>query len=492
MKPLDLAGTLATLLVIATVSACATTPVSDRRGPTPITEKERRLGAEAAQGIRDSVGLVETGPLPSYVRAVGTRLTRQLPRQDVSYRFHVANMPEPNAFALPGGYIYVTRGLVVLIESEDELASVLAHEVAHVAARHYAKRQAQSAPLLPLRIVANLGGAATAIVSPALGRVVAGLGNLPAALYLASYSREQEREADEIGQRLTAGAGWDPTALASFMDTLSRDQVLHGSDPERRRFLASHPTSRERSAETRARADTLTRANADPIATRRELLSKLNGLLVGRSAADGVFREQRFLHPDLGFTLEFPEGWQTVNTPEVVAAREPEGRALALLELVEGNDALVAAQAFAEGGSVRITFAPQGIQIGRLRGARTAGTVGRAFNRTPIELTWIEGGGHLYRITTMTEAPERDQRALQAVSESFRLLTPRERAGITELRLRIFSVREGEDLAQLIARAGSPWTPKQAAAANALESTGSLELGRRVKLAVPEAYAPSA
>ena len=193
--------------------------------------------------------------------------------------------------------------------------------------------------MLPLQIVSALGGAATSIVSPALGRAVAGLGNLPGALVLASYGRDQEREADEVGQAMVAAEGWDPDVLGSFMDTLSREQALHGDDPARQGFLDSHPSTPERSTTARRRAASLTRATPDPIAPdHAAFLAKLDGMVVGRSASEGVFEGQRFLHANRDFTLVFPEEWETLNTRAAVAGRDAAGRGLAVLQLAEGSD----------------------------------------------------------------------------------------------------------------------------------------------------------
>src|SRR6185369_12916072 len=207
MRERVLAGAL--LLVIG--GGCAVNPVSGRPEVTLVSEaKEQELGDAEAKNVAATMGLVDDPRLTGYVRAIGDRLAKFSPRTDVAYTFYIVDMPEPNAFALPGGYVYVSRGLLALTNSEDELAGVLGHEIAHVAARHAVRRVTRAAPLA---IVTGLGAALTGIVSPTLGDLVGGVGGFAGALVLAPYSRGQENEADRLGQEFSAAAGWDPAGL---------------------------------------------------------------------------------------------------------------------------------------------------------------------------------------------------------------------------------------------------------------------------------------
>ena len=218
--------------------------------------------------------------LVSYVRAMGQRLAAQSPRKDVTYQFFVADMPEPNAFALPGGYIYVSRGLLALSNSEAELANVIGHEIGHVAARHAAQRQTRAtgvgiATMLGTILAGVAGGSDAA-------RAAAELGQAAGAGLIASYGRDQERQADEIGQKLAADTGWDPRAMSSFLATLERDTSDRLGSTPRPSYLDSHPALGERVQVTAQRAATLTLVAAAPIAKdQRDFYGRLNGILVG-------------------------------------------------------------------------------------------------------------------------------------------------------------------------------------------------------------------
>lgn len=265
--------------------------------------------------------------LAAYVQAVGAKLAAVSERPAGPWQFLVVDRPEPNAFALPGGHVYVTRGLLALANSEDELAGVLGHEIAHVTASHSTKRLGAAVATAPLAIASGLAGLAVGIVSPALGSAVAGAGELVTeGLVLAPYSREQEHEADEIGQTLAARAGYDPAALPRFLETLDREVALApGQKREGSSFFDSHPLTPDRVARTEERARQLARAAASPIAgARGAFLAKLDGLVVGEDPAQGVFQGRVFLQPELGLALDFPAGWKTRNTNEAVGALSPE------------------------------------------------------------------------------------------------------------------------------------------------------------------------
>ena len=249
------------------------------------TERENALGRQAAQEVEQSIGLVRDPELTAYIDALGQRLAQHSPRRDVTYRFHVADMPEPNAFALPGGYIYVSRGLLVIANSEAELANVIGHEIGHVAARHASQRETRS---VGVGLLSALG---TIVAGVAAGgqaaQAVSQLGQIAGAGLIASYGRDQERQADEVGQQLAAGSGWDPGAISNFFVTLERQTKLeHGERLPS--FLDSHPMTSERAQTTAARARSLTVTPAPPVAaTQRAFLHEFEDLLIGPDPGAG-------------------------------------------------------------------------------------------------------------------------------------------------------------------------------------------------------------
>ena len=314
------------------LGACATNPVTGRQELVFMSpEREAAQGRDAAAQVEREIGLVRDPKLTAYVEQIGQRLAKHSPRHDVAYHFFVADMPEPNAFALPGGYIYVSRGLLALANSEDELAGVIAHEIGHVAARHAAQRETRQMGVGILSVLGTIaagamGGADAAQMASQLGQV-AGAG------MIASYGRDQERQADQIGQDLESKAGWDPAGLADFLTTLDREGKLRTGKSRNPSFLDSHPLPGERAVVARARAAELPRGAEARIARgHKAFLDRIAGVMVGANPEEGVFRDGLFLHPGLGFALAFPPKWQTQNTRQAVAAASPRRDAVIVFE----------------------------------------------------------------------------------------------------------------------------------------------------------------
>ena len=450
---------------------------------------EQKLGDEEAKKVEQQMGLLREPALEGYVRAVGEKLAAVCERPEGPWQFEVVDEHQPNAFALPGGHVYVTRGLLGLLNSEDELAGVLGHEIAHVTARHSVKRMGAEVLTAPVTIAAGIASSALGIVSPLLGSVVAGTGQvITGGLVLAPYSREQEHEADELGQSLAARAGYDPAGLARFLRTLDRDLGLLKGEPRTFHFLDSHPLTPDRVARTEERARELTRASASPVASGRgAFLARLEGIVVGEDPARGVFEDRRFLHPELDFAIDFPAGWQTQNTNEAVGAVSPKKDAVVALRMAATDSSLekVLAEAAAEQSDVSF----ERIQVGGLRAAR-ASLSGRG---QVAEITLIEHGRNVYGVVGQSaeSVAKEYARALRATADSFRPLRASERGSIRESRLRVRAARAGETPAQIAKRTGSSWDAEHVAVANEVAVGDRFDAGWAVKLALPQAYAPS-
>ena len=476
-------------LVVGVVAGCARNPVTGRPDFVLVSRsQEQALGAQAAEKVAATIGLVTDPELVGYVGAIGARMAADAPGGG-TYQFHVADMVEPNAFALPGGFVYVSRGLLALANSEDELAGVIGHEIGHVAARHAVQRISAAAPL---GILTGIGATATGIVSPTLGGMVAGVGGTANQLVTNPYSRQQERQADEIGQELAAKGGWDPEGLPDFLHALERDEELRSGTVRSNNFFASHPSTPERYADGKKRAATLTSAARAPIALdRNDLLARLDGLVLGEDPSGGVVREQRFLHPDLDFTLVFTDGWKIVNLPHAVQAAPTDRRASMLLVLYgQGRDPMAAAAHFAEEAQVEYDEGPTALRVGELAAVRAVTRLHGRGGRVTMALTWIAHAGNVFLLIGTCAPQDEDAhlRQFAATAERFRPLTARERNSIDVLRLRIVTAEPGETPAALVARTGSIWNSKAVAVANALDQRAPMSGGQRIKIARRERY----
>ncbi len=496
------------LAAITLLIACETSinPATGRRELVFMTPaEEREIDARVARQVESEFGLVKNEALQEYVSAVGQALAVHSPRQDVIYSFQVVEMEEPNAFALPGGHIYVSRGLLMVANSEAELANVLGHEIAHVAARHAAKQDAHTKTFGLATVLGDLmsGGASEDHRAEGV-----------APDFVSRYARNQEREADRIGQDIAVAAGVDPMGMSQFLQTLDAiTRVTQGfSNP--RSYFASHPATRERIAESASSAQARRWKPGLSIApTREAYLARIDGICVGRPASEGVFEGARFLHPDLGFTLRFPAGWHQINQSSQVVGISPKRDGIVLLQLQgEGEDPQLAAQEYAEREGLQLQHETP-IRIGALAPDAGANRVGlpqtkseirppsllayRALAQIPApagavksEITWIAYDGLIYRlIGGMSPGAFRKYRGLfRKFASSFRPLTQQEIERITELRLRLGVAREGETLGELTRRTENEWDPNWTAVVNDLFVSEPLQAGQQVKIAVREPY----
>jgi predicted Zn-dependent protease len=400
-------------------------------------------------------------------------------------------MPEVNAFALPGGYIYVSRALLALTNSEDELANVIGHELAHVAARHAAQRETRA---VGVGLLSMLGAIAAGALGGADAAQVAGqIGQVAGAGLIASYSRDQEREADQLGQELCARAGWNPGAMAGFLRALERQSQLERGGPQRPGFFDSHPATPERAAAASSRGRTLPWREAERIASGRAgFLARIEGLLLGPDPAHGIFHGNRFLHADLDLGLTFPADWATQNTPSAVRAASPERDALIALELQgAGSDPQGAAAAFAAKHGLRLGEAGP-LRIGDLRAYHASAYQATQGGVMALDLTWIVHHLRVFRISCATTQEKLGsyRPLFRRTARSFQPLDADERGRFQDTRLRIATARGSETLAELSRRTGNTWSLEETAVMNAVFEFDRLEASKPVKIAAAQAYRP--
>lgn len=455
-------------------------------------EQEQAAGREAAEQVAAAMGIYADERLTAYVAAVGRRVAAHSPREEIDWRFEIIDQETPNAFALPDGHIYVSRGLLELANSEDELAGVLAHEVVHVAARHHAQQQTRATGVGLLALPALLAGA---VIGGPVGQVVQAPLLVLGAGVVASYGRDQEREADRVGQRLAAQAGYDPAALEGYLATLQRWSESQEGATREPGFFDTHPATPERLANTRHNAATLARSPVAGVAPDRDaFLRTLEGLVVGPNPAEGVFQGARFLQPDLMFSLDFPEGWETLNARSHVGAFSPDERATVVLEIQgRGSDPKAAATAMlaaiSRDAPVALLLA-DALAIAGRDAFHVEALAGGRRGTTLLHLTWIAHDGLIYLVAGVVgEGHARAHAAaLAAVGASFRPLSAAERATVRERRLRVARTRADEALAALSRRSGSVWEPGYAALVNGLAPDAAPGAGRLVKIAVEAPY----
>ena len=287
------------------------------------TAKEISIGRESHPKIVKEFG-GEYGPpeLRAYVSSVGQLLARTVERKDFPYKFTLLNSKIVNAFAMPGGYIYITRGLLALADNEAQLGAVLAHELGHITALHHARRYGQG-------ILANvLMTGAGIMVGSVAGRGLLQAGQVGTMAILRGFSRENEFESDELGVRYLSRAGYDPGAMAGFLKKLRADSQLsarlRGDSPDKVdkfNYLATHPAPIERV--NRARSMAQGAKVRSPMTAQKIYFSKIDGILYGDDPGQGLIQGRVFVHPKLRFRFEVPKGFRLVNSPSAVIGRGP-------------------------------------------------------------------------------------------------------------------------------------------------------------------------
>ena len=316
---------LSALLVVA---ACSANPATGEQSFTAFMspEREKEVGREEHPKIIKAFGGVyDDAEIGAYVANIGGRLSQHSEMPDLVWTFTVLNDAKINAFALPGGYVYITRGLLSLASNEAEIAGVLSHEIGHVTARHTAQRYSSTiATSLGLQVLGAIGSAAG--IPSAAGDVA----RLGAEVALQGYSRDQELQSDMLGVRYMTRAGYSPDAMTSFFTKLRIHQRIEGmmagkpDASEQTNIMATHPRTAERIEQAIKLAGekyTEAKANGNRL-NAKEYLSRIDGLIFGDDIAQGLVRGNSFIHPEMGIRYDVPDGFRLFNSPANVVAKK--------------------------------------------------------------------------------------------------------------------------------------------------------------------------
>lgn len=438
----------AALLCALAFAGCATNPVTGNPNFVTMSEaQEVSTGRSEDRKVREQYGVYDDPALQHYVNNIGQRLAGVSHRAGLQYQFLVVDSPEVNAFALPGGYIYITRGILAYLNSEAELAAVLGHEIGHVTARH-------SVQQLSAATAANVGAAVLQIFVPQI-RNSGGdaLINTLGSALLSGYGREHELEADRLGAEYLARTGYDPQAMIKVVGVLKNQELFdaevakaEGREPRAYHGLfASHPDNDTRLQEVVREAAKF--KSAGNRIGREEFMRGMEGMVFADSPAQGIVRNNSFYHPDLGFTLKFPAGWRVQNNAQNVAAASPGRNALIDLRSAgraEGTPTDVLRKVLKLGSGSSVT--PQ--LLGKLQAAFTETTL----SGKPTRVTVVFLGARAYAIGIQARdaaAFREHQAVMEAATNSFHAMTAQERARAKPLRLRVITAQAGQTFAAL-------------------------------------------
>lgn len=470
---------------LAGLSGCATNPVTGSSDFVLMSEQQEiALGRQYHPKVLKETPAYPDAGLAAYVQNIGAKLAAHSHRTNLVYRFTVVDSHEVNAFALPGGYIYITRGLLAYLNSEAELAAVLGHEIGHVTARHSVRQQS----------AATVSGVASAVLAGVTGVRAAGdLANVAGTALVRGYGREHELESDRLGAEYLARSGYDPQAMLRVIHVLKDQESFEiqrakeeGREPHVYHGLFStHPDNDQRLQEVVGAA----RQFANPAAKANntaEFLRHMDGLVFGDSAREGIRRGNRFYHAELDFALAFPAGWRIDNGADSLTAQSP------------GNDGLM--QFSLQDLNQRITpeaFLRTQLKLGNLQRGEAIGHDGMPgytgiaeqntpFGRLPVRYAVLYRGDQALIFAGLSKARGQpykyDTQILQTV-RSFHRLTTEERKLAEPQRIRVIRAQPGTTFAALARDSAIPNQPEaQLRLLNGRYPTGEPAPGEAVKV----------
>lgn len=448
-------------------------------------ELDKKLGAENAKIVETQIGLYQDKEMTEYIRSIGNRLVAKLEKNPFEFQFHIADDPMPNAFALPGGYIYVTKGILYLITTEDELACVLGHEIIHATNRHSIKQMRKS--ILPhmLEVPGDIVGT---VVSKDLGDLVNAPITTSNTLLLSSYSRSNEKESDAKGIELASKAGYNPTAMADILTRLSQAFEYMTDETETKSYFSSHPYTPDRVSKILKVSEKL--EWEEKLKISENFPFPLDGILFGKNPAMGFFKGQNFLHPDLNFSFTFPDDWETSNQATAVIGIHEDRRAGIFLGL---EDASLSAEQHAK------KFEKQ---LKKEHDQKPAISEPRTINGNPgylitiedksdkeamyIHMLWVKMSGKLFKLIGF--GPRSVEPDLKKAVKSLRPLTSAQLNSIEVRNVRIVNSKKGETISELSKRTNNVVNPTVTSIINGIEENTIFDDKQAVKIIVKEKY----
>ena len=461
---------------------CATNPVSGKRQVVLMSEEqELAMGREADPQIIAQFGLYEDARLQKFITDKGQAMAAISHRPNIPYEFKIVDSEVINAFAVPGGFVYFTRGIMAHFNNEAEFAGVLGHEIGHIAARHSVEQQRNS-------ILSQIGLIAGIIFSPELAQFAEplsqGLG-----LMMLKFGRDAERESDKLGVEYSTKIGYDAHQMAQFFSTLERKGAESGTT-ELPNFLSTHPNPGERLQTVHQLATEWQRQLnlTDPKVGRNSYLQLIDGLIYGEDPKGGYKENNMFYHPQLKFQFATPQGWGYQNTPQAVQFAAPDGKALMILQLAPG----ASLQEAANGVLQQYKLVVQESREVTINGLRALAVVadqqpqqqGQQASVRTLSY-FIQFGGNIYHIMGVSAINTFNQYVptFNNTMQSFRELTDASKINKKPQRVRIRTAAQSTTLEQALRSNGTPANRmEELAILNGMKLSDNLPAGTMFKV----------
>ncbi|HET9228434.1 MAG TPA: M48 family metalloprotease [Thermoanaerobaculia bacterium] len=466
---------LASLLISALLlSGCTLNPATGGHQLNFFGEEsEIEMGREADAEIVTTVGIYDDPLLQAYIQDLGMEIAAASERPHLPWSFKILDDPAVNAFALPGGFIYVTRGLMAHMGSEAELASVIGHEVGHVTARHGVNQMSKG-------ILASVGLGVAAILDEDLA-AWAFAGQVGLSLLFLHYGRDDERQADDLGLRYSVRAGYDPREMPELFRVLDAVSKVEGAG-DLPSWLASHPDPGARRKRIEEQVAAMEGDFSTAKVERDSYLERLDGMVYGDDPQEGFFEGNAFLHPGLRFRIEFPDGWDTTNQDDSVSAQGPDGEALVQVTVSDKETRDEAEEEF---------FSEDGVSQGRSWENRVHG-LPASWSRLEYKegeselrgtVAFIEHGDSIFQVLALSESAgwDEQQETMEETIGSFSRLDDPKALGARASRVRVVRLKEDMTVEQFAEEFPSDAELEMVALVNHVQPGGMLKKGQLAK-----------
>lgn len=465
------------IAILYLVQSCATNPVTGKRDFMLLSEeKEKEMGRASDPDIVSYFGVYEDTQLQQFIKRKGQEMAKISHRPNLGYEFKIVDSPVINAFAVPGGYVYFTRGIMAHFNNEAEFIGVLGHEIGHITARHSAKQYSRS-------MVAQVGLTVGSVLSPKLGQL-AGIAQNGTGLLFLKFGRDAERQSDKLGVEYSTKIGYDAHKMADFFQTLER--MSAGSGQTVPNFLSTHPQPGERYATVhRLASKTQTKTTGTLEVNRDSYLNMIDGLVYGEDPRQGFQEGQTFYHPELGFEFPVPSGWQLQNTPQQIQMAPENGESLIIFTLAAGNSLQDAASTSLK----NYNLSQESISAIKINGlnALVVGVSQTQENGETIagKMYLIEYDGNIYNILGITSSNllTRYINVFDNTSKGFKVLTDQSKLNKQPKRIKIQTVSSDATLQVQLTKYGIPSSSlNELALLNGMLLEDMIRKGTKIKL----------
>ena len=460
------------------ISSCSRNPVTGKRMVSLMsTDGEQKIGAENDPAIVAQFGLYEDAKIQSFITKKGTEMGKVSHMPNQKFTFRLLDSPVVNAFALPGGYVYFTRGIMAHFNNEAEFAGVLGHEIGHVTGRHGAKQYTKQIFTQALL----LGGI---IVSPTF-RQFSDVASQGAGLLLLKNSRDHESESDKLGVIYSSKIGYDAHEMADFFQTLRRLTEDAGADgiPT---FLSTHPDPADRYENVHSYTEKVVKElpKKNYVVNRNEYLNLIDGIIYGEDPRQGYAENNVFYHPELKFQLPYPNGWQLNNTPTQVLMGPSDGKALMILTVAGENSLDAAFNAQVQKDQLQVV-SKEGIKVNGMQAI--AGTFLQAGQQGNIQILtyFIKYDKYIYKLHGLSMQADFNNymRTFERNFSQFQELTDSSKINVEPTRVRIYTVKSNSTLKNVLDEANMPSKlHNQIAILNGMQLNDQLKSGDTVKI----------